>query len=270
MRPVLDAWVQDDRGGAGGGRAGDLHDAGQPRRRRRRRHAADRPVGRDRRAAAHQRYRGHAGGRLSRRDRAARPRITSSSSGGRAPFTGPGVAELLRMLRRDTIIIGGGATNRGVETSVREAFNMDIASVVVRECCWGGDAAAHAYSLDKAMKMYARIRTPRPGRGDAARVRCRRQFRRVHRARSKFHRDCFASLARTARGPPDLTCGRPARSLVGGGTGFPSAVFWEDSDERSRHPRTNSRKAVASGHRWRRALDRIHAGLRRADAQSRR
>src|SRR5260370_1195595 len=53
---------------------------------------------------------------------------------------------------------GGGATNRGVETSVREAFNLDLSSVVVRECCWSGDAAAHAYSLDKAMKMYARIR----------------------------------------------------------------------------------------------------------------
>ncbi|MGE0416985.1 MAG: isochorismatase family protein [Acetobacteraceae bacterium] len=73
-------------------------------------------------------------------------------------FHGTGVAELLRMLRRDTIIIGGGATNRGVETSVREAFNFDLATVVVRECCWSGDAAAHAYSLDKAMKMYARIR----------------------------------------------------------------------------------------------------------------
>src|SRR5436305_13996342 len=74
-------------------------------------------------------------------------------------FYGTGVGELLRMLRRDTIIIGGGATNRGVETSVREAFNLDLASIVVRECCWSGDAAAHAYSLDKAMKMYARIRS---------------------------------------------------------------------------------------------------------------
>jgi maleamate amidohydrolase len=73
-------------------------------------------------------------------------------------FYGTGIAELLHMLRRDTIIIGGGATNRGVETSVREAFNMDLATIVVRECCWSGDAAAHAYSLDKAMKMYARIR----------------------------------------------------------------------------------------------------------------
>ena len=73
-------------------------------------------------------------------------------------FYGTGVAELLRMLRRDVVIIGGGATNRGVETSVREAFNMDLACVVVRECCWGGDAAAHAYSLDTAMKMYGRIR----------------------------------------------------------------------------------------------------------------
>jgi maleamate amidohydrolase len=74
-------------------------------------------------------------------------------------FYGTGVAELLRMLCRDTIIIGGGATNRGVETSVCEAFNRDLACVVVRECCWSSDAAAHAYSLDKAMKMYARIRS---------------------------------------------------------------------------------------------------------------
>ena len=74
-------------------------------------------------------------------------------------FYGTGIAELLRMLRRDSIIIGGGATNRGVETSVREAFNFDLNTVVVRECCWSGDAAAHAYSLDKAMKMYARVRT---------------------------------------------------------------------------------------------------------------
>jgi maleamate amidohydrolase len=73
-------------------------------------------------------------------------------------FYGTGIAELLRMLRRHVIIIGGGATNRGVETSVREAFNFDFASVVVRECCWSSDASAHDYSLNKAMKMYARIR----------------------------------------------------------------------------------------------------------------
>ena len=58
-------------------------------------------------------------------------------------------------------MIGGGATNRGVETSVREAFSMDLDTVVVRECCWSGDAAAHAYSLDTAMTMYARVRTLR-------------------------------------------------------------------------------------------------------------
>ena len=48
-------------------------------------------------------------------------------------FYGTGIVELLRMLRRDVVIIGGGASNRGVETSVREAFNNDIACVVVRE-----------------------------------------------------------------------------------------------------------------------------------------
>jgi maleamate amidohydrolase len=74
-------------------------------------------------------------------------------------FYGTGAAELLRFLHRTALVIGGGATNRGVETSVREAFSMDLDTVVVRECCWGGDAAAHAYSLDKSMKMYARVRT---------------------------------------------------------------------------------------------------------------
>src|SRR5207344_164907 len=74
-------------------------------------------------------------------------------------FYGTGVAELLHMLKRDTIVIGGGATNRGVETSVREAFSMDLNAVVVRECCWSSDAEAHAYSLNKSMKMYARVRT---------------------------------------------------------------------------------------------------------------
>src|SRR5262245_13748034 len=74
-------------------------------------------------------------------------------------FHGTGVAELLRMLRRDAIIIGGGATNRGVETTVREAFSQDLRTVVVRECCWSGDALAHAWSLDRSMKMYARVRT---------------------------------------------------------------------------------------------------------------
>src|SRR5499426_2530932 len=74
-------------------------------------------------------------------------------------FYGTGAAELLRTLRRGVLVIGGGATNRGVETSVREAFSMDLDTVVVRDCCWGGDAAAHAYSLDTSMKMYARVRT---------------------------------------------------------------------------------------------------------------
>jgi nicotinamidase-related amidase len=74
-------------------------------------------------------------------------------------FFGTGVAELLRLLRRTALVIGGGATNRGVETSVREAFSMDLDTVVVRDCCWSGDADAHAYSLDTSMRMYARVRT---------------------------------------------------------------------------------------------------------------
>jgi maleamate amidohydrolase len=74
-------------------------------------------------------------------------------------FYGTGVAELLHMLRRDTIIIGGDGSNRGVETSVREAFNMDIMAVVVREVCYGGNQGAHEWAMNVAMKMFGRIRT---------------------------------------------------------------------------------------------------------------
>ena len=74
-------------------------------------------------------------------------------------FYGTGVGELIHMLRKDTIIIGGGGSNRGVETSVREAFNMDLAVVVVREVCYGGNQEAHEWSVNVAMKMFARIRT---------------------------------------------------------------------------------------------------------------
>jgi len=74
-------------------------------------------------------------------------------------FYGTGVAELLQMLRRDTILIGGGGSNRGVETSVREAFNMDMMVVVVREVCYGGNKEAHEWAMNVSMKMFARIRT---------------------------------------------------------------------------------------------------------------
>ena len=157
MRPVLDAWVHMIAAARAAGVPVIYTTPGQPRQWRRRGHAADRPLGGDRRAAADQRGRGHAGAGFPD-EIAPRPEDYVFLKRRPSAFYGTGIAELLHMLRRDTIIIGGGATNRGVETSVREAFNLDLAAVVVRECCWGGDTAAHAYSLDKAMKMYARIR----------------------------------------------------------------------------------------------------------------
>src|SRR5260370_4072206 len=39
-------------------------------------------------------------------------------------FYGTGVAELLHMLPPDTIIIGGRPTHRGVQTTLRQAFNL--------------------------------------------------------------------------------------------------------------------------------------------------
>ena len=65
----------------------------------------------------------------------------------------------MRTLLRGALVIGGGAQNRDVETSVREAFSMDLDTMMVRECCRSGDAAAHAYSLEIAMRMWARVPT---------------------------------------------------------------------------------------------------------------
>ena len=69
--PGADAWVRMIAVARSGGRAGDPHNAGQPRRRRRRRPAPDRFLGADRRAATRQRDRGHGRSRLPRRHRAA-------------------------------------------------------------------------------------------------------------------------------------------------------------------------------------------------------
>ena len=38
-------------------------------------------------------------------------------------------------------------------------LSQDLRVVVVRECGWSVDPAAHAYSLNKAIEMYAQVRT---------------------------------------------------------------------------------------------------------------
>ena len=114
MRPVLDA-AADDRGSARGDCADYLHHARKSRRWRRCRHAADRSFGGNPHPAADQWHRGHTGGRLPRRDRAAsgaRTYVFLKRSAKRVSRC-TGVAELLHMLRRDVIIIGAGRHHRG-------------------------------------------------------------------------------------------------------------------------------------------------------------
>ena len=62
--------------------------------------------------------------------------------------------------RRDANIVSGNATNRGVETSVRDSFNLDFASVVAPECCWSSDAVAHAYTTTAAQPSTASREPP--------------------------------------------------------------------------------------------------------------
>jgi len=74
-----------------------------------------------------------------------------------------------------TIIIGGGATNRGVETSVG-SLQPRLASVVVRECCWSGDPAAHGLQSRQGDENVRAHPNTRPGRRDAAGMRDHRTF----------------------------------------------------------------------------------------------
>lgn len=77
-----------------------------------------------------------------------RPVDCTFFSAGRAPFPG-------RASPNSCTCIGSGATNRGIDTSVREASNTRLST-----CANAAGAAIRlpqAYSLEKAMKMYARI-----------------------------------------------------------------------------------------------------------------
>lgn len=64
-------------------------------------------------------------------------------------FYGTHLEMFLRRCGVDTILLGGGGTNAGLETTFREAADRDFRVVVVRDCCYGAEAIDAKHSLER-------------------------------------------------------------------------------------------------------------------------
>lgn len=75
------------------------------------------------------------------------------------PFIGTDLDLRLRSLGIDTILLGGYATNFGVEAIARTAHGLNYNVVVLSDCCFNVDQEAHAFSLRTIMPTVARVLT---------------------------------------------------------------------------------------------------------------
>jgi len=70
--------------------------------------------------------------------------------------------ELDLQLRRreiDTIVLGGIATNFGVESTAREAWQYGYSVVVAQDACTSMSADMHAFSVEKILPRVSRVRS---------------------------------------------------------------------------------------------------------------
>lgn len=65
----------------------------------------------------------------------------------------------LRCRKIDTILIGGVATDLGVENTVRDAWDRDYNVVVVEDLCVAAPPEAHSYAIKSVFPRMARIMT---------------------------------------------------------------------------------------------------------------
>ena len=65
----------------------------------------------------------------------------------------------LHHLQVDTVLVGGIATNAGVENTVRDGKDRDFNMVVLSDCCSGKDDEAHDYCIRKVFPRVARVMT---------------------------------------------------------------------------------------------------------------
>ncbi|HBQ94382.1 MAG: cysteine hydrolase [Firmicutes bacterium] len=77
----------------------------------------------------------------------------------RSAFIGTELDHLLRALDINTVIIGGIATNIGVESTVRVGADLGYNFVVAEDACAALSPEAHDASLKYALPFFARITT---------------------------------------------------------------------------------------------------------------
>lgn len=65
----------------------------------------------------------------------------------------------LRTLGVDTLLVGGIATNWGVESTVRDARDRDLNTIVLSDCCAGMTQEAHDYPLRNIFPTTSRVMT---------------------------------------------------------------------------------------------------------------
>lgn len=75
------------------------------------------------------------------------------------PFIGTDLDLRLRSMGIDTILLGGVATNFGVEAIARTANGLNYNVVVMSDCCFNVNTAAHEFSLTTIMPTVARVMT---------------------------------------------------------------------------------------------------------------
>ena len=73
-------------------------------------------------------------------------------------FAGTELEQTLKQRGVDTIVLGGIATNAGVESTARQGTGLGFAFVIVEDACAARDAEAHRFSFEKTFPRLARVR----------------------------------------------------------------------------------------------------------------
>jgi nicotinamidase-related amidase len=73
-------------------------------------------------------------------------------------FAGTGLEEALKQRGVDTVVLGGIATNFGVESTARQGTGLGFAFVIVEDACTSLDAEMHRFAFEKIFPRLAQVR----------------------------------------------------------------------------------------------------------------
>lgn len=83
----------------------------------------------------------------------------------RDPFIGTNLDLQLRTRKIDTIVLGGYATNWGVESTARTAYDLGYHVVLLSDCCFNVQVDQHEFSIKNIMPRLSRVMTAKQALG---------------------------------------------------------------------------------------------------------